>query len=147
LEIVGDGPRVEQLKEQAAQLHIGKKVKFSGWLIREDLPIAYQRSTLFVYPSRHEGMPNAVLEAMASGLPVLATRIAGNEELVSEETGILVPTEDVEALGAALTSLIPNAPLREQMGVAAHKRVEAQYSWRRVAQSYLDLMNSVVETQ
>jgi glycosyltransferase involved in cell wall biosynthesis len=92
-------------------------------------------------------MPNAVLEAMASGLPVLATRIAGNEDLVSEETGVLVPPEDVQALGAALASLISNASLRQQMGAAARKQVEAQYSWRKVAQAYLDLMNSVVETR
>lgn len=144
LEIVGDGPRVEQLKEQAARLRMEKRVKFSGWLTREDLPTAYQRSTLFVYPSRHEGMPNAVLEAMASGLPVLATRIAGNEELVSQETGVLVPAEDGEALGEALAGLMPNASLRQQMGNAARKRVEANYSWRKVAQAYLDLMNTVM---
>ena len=145
LEIVGDGPRVERLKEQVAQLHLEKKVSFAGWLSRDGLPQAYQRANLFVYPSRHEGMPNAVLEAMASGLPVLATRIAGNEDLVSEETGVLVPPEDVQALGAALASLISNASLRQQMGAAARKQVEAQYSWRKVAQAYLDLMNSVVE--
>jgi glycosyltransferase involved in cell wall biosynthesis len=147
LEIVGDGPRVERLKEQAADLKIEKKIFFPGWQSREELPKTYQSANLFVYPSRHEGMPNAVLEAMASGLPILATRIAGNEELVSEETGVLVPTEDVEALAAALTSLIPNASLRQQMGAAARKRVEAQYSWRKVARAYLDLMNSVVETR
>jgi len=146
LDIVGDGPRVERLRNQAAHLGIEKKVSFPGWQSREALPKTYQQANLFVYPSRHEGMPNAVLEAMASGLPVLATRIAGNEELVSEECGVLVPAEDTDSLGAALSSLLPDAGLRQRMGGAARKRVEAKYSWRKVAQAYLDLMNSVVET-
>jgi glycosyltransferase involved in cell wall biosynthesis len=147
LEIIGDGPQLDRLKEQTARLNIEDKVNFPGWQSREELPKTYQSCNLFVYPSRHEGMPNAVLEAMASGLPVLATRIAGNEELVSEETGLLVPTEDAEALGAALANLIPSASLRQQMGRAARKRVEAHYSWRKVAQGYLDLMNSILETR
>ena len=147
LEIVGDGPRVEGLRDQAQKLKIAERVNFPGWQSREQLPQTYQQANLFVYPSRHEGMPNAVLEAMASGLPVLASRIAGNEELVTEEAGLLVPTEDVQALKSALVQLIPDASARERMGAAARKRVEAQYSWRKVAQAYLDLMNSIVEAR
>ncbi|MCL5429086.1 MAG: glycosyltransferase family 4 protein [Chloroflexi bacterium] len=147
LEIVGDGPRVDRLRAQADELGIVERVSFPGWQSREILPSAYRRANLFVYPSRHEGMPNAVLEAMASGLPVLASRIAGNEELVTEEAGLLVPPEDVQALKSALVQLIPDASARERMGAAARKRVEAQYSWRKVAQAYLDLMNSIVESR
>ena len=147
LEIVGDGPRVEGLRDQAQKLKIAERVNFPGWQSREQLPQTYQQANLFVYPSRHEGMPNAVLEAMASGLPVLASRIAGNEELVTEEAGLLVPTEDVQALKSALVQLIPDASARERMGAAARKRVEAQYSWRKVARAYLDLMNSIVEAR
>lgn len=147
LDIVGDGPRIERLRRQADQLRIGARVNFPGWQSREELPKTYQQANLFVYPSRHEGMPNAVLEAMASGLPVLATRIAGNEELVTTETGVLVPPEDTRALKASLAKLISDSSARERLGAAARKRVEAQYSWRKVAQVYLNLMNSVVEAR
>jgi len=147
LAIIGDGPRVEHLRKQANQLQISERVDFPGWQSRQMLPNTYQQANLFVYPSRHEGMPNAVLEAMASGLPVLASRIAGNEDLVTKETGMLVPAEDTGALKSALAELIPNTTARERMGVAARQRVEAQYSWRVVAQAYLDLMTTIVESR
>jgi glycosyltransferase involved in cell wall biosynthesis len=145
LDIVGDGPRVERLRTQASELQLSERVNFPGWQSRQMLPNTYNQSNLFVYPSRHEGMPNAVLEAMASGLPVLATRIAGNEELVSAETGLLVPAEDSNALKTALTQLVPNSNLRASMGAAARKRVEQQFSWANIAEAYLDLMKNIVE--
>ena len=86
-------------------------------------------------------MPNAVLEAMASGLPVVATKIAGNEELVVDgETGRLVPTEDVESLQESLKPLLVDAQMREQMGRSAHQRVELSFSWAGVAQNYEDIL-------
>jgi len=96
---------------------------------------------LFLFPSRHEGMPNAVLEAMASGLPVAATRIAGNEELVVDGvTGVLVNAEDVDALRDGLRRLIVAGKMREQMGRAAHRRVESEYSWENVARQYAEYL-------
>ncbi len=145
LNIAGDGPRVDDLKAQARELGIDKKVTFLGWQTSSQLPGVLLSANLFVHPSRHEGMPNALLEAMASGLPAVATRIAGNEELVSAETGVLVPTEDPQALRAALLPLLEDAALREKMGRAARKRVAAEYSWRQVAQAYLDLMTASIQ--
>lgn len=145
LDIVGDGPRLESLREQATELGIGERVNFLGWQSRQMLPNTYQQANLFVYPSRHEGMPNAVLEAMACGLPVAASRIAGNEELVTEDSGALFPAEDMQALKAILAKLIPDAAARERMGAASRRRVEAEYSWQKVAQAYLDLMSAAVE--
>jgi len=143
LTLAGDGPRLEQLRQQAKALGIEGQVQFLGWQSRERLPEIYRQANLFVYPSRHEGMPNAVLEAMASGLPVLATRIAGNEELVSEGTGILAPPEDATALAAALRTLLADPKLRQRLGAAARKRVAEAYSWPRVAQAYLQLMRKI----
>jgi len=97
----------------------------------------YRWANLFLFPSRHEGMPNAVLEAMASGLPVIASRIAGNEELVVDgETGLLVASEDVNAFRSALRQLLTNAAQREAMGNASRRRVEEKYSWSDVARQY-----------
>lgn len=146
LDIVGDGPRREKLQEQASELGIADRMNFFGWKNGAELVDRYAAANLFVYPSRHEGMPNAVLEAMACGLPVLATHIAGNEELVAyKETGLLVPAEDAEALRAALTSMLADGDERQRMGAAARKRVETQYSWQRVSKEYLELMQRVLE--
>jgi len=125
-------------------LGIDNRVRFLGWQGRAELPKTYLGANLFVYPSRHEGMPNAVLEAMASGLPVLATRIAGNEDLVSAETGVLVPPEDAAALQAALQQLLADAALRQRLGAAAPRHIQGQYSWQGVTQAYLDLMRKIV---
>ena len=74
----------------AEEYGINGRIRFAGWLSSEQLKEQYAAANVFLFPSRHEGMPNAVLEAMASGLPVVATRIAGNEELVVDgETGSL----------------------------------------------------------
>jgi len=142
--IVGDGPQINVLKSLANELGIQDRVSFPGWLSHAELVECYKGSNLFLFPSRHEGMPNAVLEAMASGLPILASRIAGNEELVIDgETGILFPSEDVEALSVALRQLLTDSSQRQKMGNAARQRVEALYSWESTAQQYTLLLERV----
>jgi glycosyltransferase involved in cell wall biosynthesis len=89
-------------------------------------------------------MPNALLEAMASGLPVIASRIAGNEELVVPgETGILVPPDDPDALREALRRLLVDERERERMGRAARRRVEADFRWDTTAAGYLTILEKV----
>ena len=142
--IAGDGPQLDFLKLLAQELGIADRVTFLGWQSRAQLIGQYQHANLFLFPSRHEGMPNAVLEAMASGLPVIASRIAGSEELVVDgETGMLVPSEDVDALRSALKQLLPNASLRQGMGAASRRRVEMQYSWQSAAGQYALLLERV----
>ena len=135
--IAGDGPQMATLKAMSEEYGINERIHFAGWLSAEQLKEQYAAANLFLFPSRHEGMPNAVLEAMASGLPVVATKIAGNEELVVDgETGKLVPTEDVESLRESLRPFLVDAKMREQMGHAARQRVESSFSWNRVAEQY-----------
>jgi glycosyltransferase involved in cell wall biosynthesis len=146
LSIAGDGPQRESLEETAHSLGINNRIKFLGWQSKSALVECYRRANLFVYPSRHEGMPNVVLEAMASGLPVIASEIAGNEELVLPgETGLLVPPENIEDLRAAIRELILDHQRRKIMGAAAQKRVEEQYTWAGTAQQYLELLNTALE--
>ena len=143
-QIAGDGPQMQGLQSLAKQLEIDDRVFFLGWQSREGLMECYREANIFLFPSRHEGMPNALLEAMASGLPAIASCIAGNEELVVEgETGYLVPPENVESLQAALKKLLLDPVLCEQMGAASRRHVEANYSWQSTAQQYAGLLEKV----
>ncbi|MEJ5240912.1 MAG: glycosyltransferase family 4 protein [Anaerolineales bacterium] len=142
--IAGDGPYRATLEALVREQGLQERVHFLGWLERPALIEWYHRANLFLFPSRHEGMPNAVLEAMAAGLPVVATRIAGSEELVLDGlTGRLVPPEDAEALREALRPLLVEAGLRQRMGKAALERVQAHYSWESAARQYLQLLQRV----
>lgn len=143
-QIAGDGPQMHALQSLAKALGIGERVIFLGWQSREQLMECYQQANLFVFPSRHEGMPNAMLESMASGLPVIASCIAGSEELVVDgKNGFLVPSEDVEALREALKKMLSDAPLRKQMGAASRQHAEESYSWESTAQQYALLLEKV----
>jgi len=145
LKLVGDGPHRPELESLARDMGITEKITFMGWMEKADLIHEYNIANLFVLPSRHEGMPNVILEAMACGLPVIATSIAGNEELVLDgETGILVPSEDPLALSDTLTTLLPDFPLRRKMGMASRERVEESYTWEQVARSYLSILQEIV---
>jgi glycosyltransferase involved in cell wall biosynthesis len=143
--IAGDGPKMNDLKSMARDLGMAERVTFLGWQSPRDLAQWYHRSNLFLFPSRHEGMPNAVLEAMASGLPVVATRIAGSEELVLDgETGLLADPEDVDSLRNGLRRLLVEDETRERMGRASRKRVEEEYSWENVARRYSQILETLV---
>jgi glycosyltransferase involved in cell wall biosynthesis len=145
LTVVGDGPQRRPLKQLCEHLGIEGRVRFLGWLKGPALVDAYGAANLFPYPSRHEGMPNAVLEAMASGLPVIASRIAGNEELViPEETGLLIEPENQQALERALARLIEDPHRRREMGQAARRRAAEHFPWSKMAGMYLDLLARVV---
>jgi glycosyltransferase involved in cell wall biosynthesis len=139
--IVGDGPQVDALRALSGELGLEERIRFTGWLSHDQLLEWYHQANMFLFPSRHEGMPNAVLEAMASGLPVIATRIAGNEELVAHgETGILVNPEDVDGLRIGLRRLMTDESARRRMGEASRRRVEDHYSWDRAARQYEALL-------
>jgi glycosyltransferase involved in cell wall biosynthesis len=146
LTVIGDGPQRGLLEGLAARLSIADRVRFAGWQRGADLDCHYRESNLFILPSRHEGMPNVVLEAMASGLPVLATRIAGSEELVLPGmTGELVAPENKTALEEALRPLLMDASLRRRLGDAGRQRVVTEFTWASVARQYLNLLQSVQE--
>ncbi len=144
LRVVGDGSLRRDLPEVARRLGVEGLVSFSGAVSGAEMPAVYRAADLFVLPSLVEGMPNVVLEAMASGLPVLATRIPGSEELVLHgKTGFLVPPSDPRALTDSLAALLEGDRLRAEMGLCARSQAEAR-SWRRVAESYLILFHQIL---
>lgn len=144
LHLIGDGPERDALGQRAHALGIFDHIVFEGWLERASMPERLRQADIFVFPSVQEGMPNAVLEAMACGLPVIACRIEGCEELVLDgETGLLVPPGDVAALSAALEALINDANTRMSMGIASRERVLRDYTWKKQAQQYLQLCKGI----
>jgi glycosyltransferase involved in cell wall biosynthesis len=137
LTVVGDGPCRAELAETAVELGLADKVRFLGWLDREAMPKAYAEAEAMVFPSRDEGMPNVVLEAMASGLPVVGTDIPGTRDLVADGvTGVLTAVDDVAAVAAAVEALAADPERRAAMGAAGRRRVCERFSWSAAARRY-----------
>jgi glycosyltransferase involved in cell wall biosynthesis len=145
LEVAGDGPDRPALEREAELLGLEDTVEFLGW--REDLTRLFDRWDVFAQPSLEEAFPVATLEAMAAGLPVVATNVGGLPELVEDaETGLLVPPEDPAALADALRKLISEPALRQVMGRAGLVRVRERFSVDQmiaeIAQVYEEILQS-----
>lgn len=131
----GDGDKRAGLEAQAGQLGITRAVEFLG--SRSDVQDLLGTFDVFILPSLWEGFPNVLLEAMASGLPVIATAVEGTVEMVVDgETGRLVPKENSAALTAAMLELAAAPALRERMGRAGRKRVEEHFSLARQVREF-----------
>jgi glycosyltransferase involved in cell wall biosynthesis len=135
LEIAGDGPCMADLRRTAGDLGLNDCVRFHGQV--RDVPALLRRAGLFVLPSLTEGVSLTLLEAMASGLAVVATRVGGNPEVVADgETGLLVPPRDPAALAAALLRLRRDRCERRRMEKAGRRRVERCFDVRRMTTAY-----------
>ena len=143
--VLGDGPLGEELRALAHELRIEGLVSWLGF--QADPVKSLQAMDVFALSSRLEGSPNAVLEAMAAGLPIVATTIGGVIDLLEEgSSGFLIPPDDPEALAAALDRLLKNAPLRADLGYGARKRAVEVFSLSgnisRLMDLYLALQNT-----
>jgi glycosyltransferase involved in cell wall biosynthesis len=140
--IVGDGPEKTKLQELARTVGIGSKVFWCGSV--DDVVDYLQAADLFVMPSQFEGQSNAVLEAMACGLPVIVTDVAGNNELVSHgENGLLVDYGDEAALAAAMRSLLDNQRQSQALAARAHTYVRERHNLQDAVARYEALYNSL----
>jgi len=145
LVIVGDGPLRSRLESLARDLGLGGKVHFFGE--RKGVGGLLQESDIFVLSSKSEGLSIAILEAMATGLPVVATDVGGNPSLVREaETGFLVQGKP-EELAQALQRLISDPLLRRKYGMAGRRRVEEMFSVKRMAEKYRALYTSLLSSK
>ena len=133
--IVGDGCDRVALENNAFQLGLTATTHFTG--LRADVPNLLASATLFVLPSRWEGMANALLEAMACGLPVVATAVEGSAELVrSGETGLLVPAGTSVELSAAICELLAAPEDSHAMALSAQRTVKSDFTTESVARKY-----------
>ncbi len=140
--IAGDGELREELEAQTRGLNLQPQVHFLG--TRQDIPDVLAASDSFVLPSLWEGLPMALIEAMASGLPVVATEVSGSREvMLPNETGLLVPPGDVTLLAQALDFILSNPDRARAMGAAGRQRVEAGFSAQTQAREYLALFEKV----
>ncbi len=129
LTVVGEGPERGTLEELVEELGIASLVRFTGALEHHDVRLEYQQADVFVLPSFWEGIPVVLMEAMASGVPVIATRITGIPELVKHgENGLLVPTGQSEPIATSLLRLYENPQLRRSFARRGRDAVEADYT-------------------
>jgi len=146
VEIIGSGPQREVLQAQAKQLGLADRIKLVGAQAHDAVCLAYQRASVFVLPcviasdGDRDGIPNVLLEAMASGVPVVSTPVSGIPELVeSGVDGLLVPPNDPEALAEAIDKLFASKRLRQRLARAARAKIESSFSLNASAERLLAL--------
>lgn len=143
LEIAGSGPRQRILEQVVAQAGLGGQVVFLGWI--DDLATVLPRWDVFVMPSLEEGFPIAALDAMASGLPVVASAVGGVPELIEDgKSGWLVPPRDVEALTSRLRVMLANPESGSSIGAAAYARVRDHFNATQMIGSFARLYDELL---
>jgi glycosyltransferase involved in cell wall biosynthesis len=145
LDIAGEGPEAEQLQKLAQCGGIADRVRFHGFVNRAELAELHRKADVFVLASRAESCSMALLEAMAAGLPLVATRVGGNGEIVRHgENGLLFEPENVQELAAALQTLAVNPALRQRFGSVNRAQARAKFTWRAVAKGYENIFLQAV---
>lgn len=140
--IVGDGPLISSLRKKAVSLRISHMVTFLGE--RHDVSQLLQMSRVFVLPSRWEGTPSALLEAMATGLPVVASAVGGITQVIDNGIdGLLVPPEDAQFLGSAIEKALSDKQLAHKLSKNARKKVEQKFSIKHYTDRLLVLLDSI----
>jgi glycosyltransferase involved in cell wall biosynthesis len=144
LVVAGDGEQAPALRRRAEQPDLRGRVEFTGSLSREAIAEWYRRAAVLCLPSIYEGFPVTIVEAMAAGLPVVATRVAGVPEAVDDgSTGALVAPEDAVALAAALDAVLEDIDRRRRMGERAREEFERRFTIRFVTEAHLALYDEL----
>jgi glycosyltransferase involved in cell wall biosynthesis len=143
--LVGDGPERPTIERKIERLELGDLVRLLGY--RDDVDRLLDEADLAILPSYTEGLPNAVLEAMAHGLPVVATEVGGTASLVETGAGILVPPRDPAALAEALWTMLCDPELRRRAGQEGRAVVEARYGVARMRDETLALFHELMRAR
>ncbi len=148
LELVGDGDAMTAYQEMVQQLGVEDRVSFTGYVPREDIAAYYSAAHVFVLPSYNEGMSVAMLEALATGLPLISTRTGGASQLIQEDgqgaNGFTFAWGNIDALTAAIERLALDRPLARRMGAASQQRA-ANYNWNFASDRILELLNNAAK--
>ncbi|MDX9755174.1 MAG: glycosyltransferase [bacterium] len=143
LVLVGNGSQEAVLRDLARQLQIETHVHFSGYMA--DVCPALAQFTLFVCSSHSEGVPNALLEAMAMGLPIISTQVGGISSILSEREAVLIPPGDPRALADAMLCLLGESERRWRLGQAARARAEAEFSVQSMVNRVMQMYDEVIQ--
>jgi glycosyltransferase involved in cell wall biosynthesis len=142
LTIVGGGKMEQQLRRIAAERDLRDVIKITGRIDSKKMPEVYRQNDIFISASMQEGMSNAMLEAMASGLPIVTTRCEGLAELI-DGNGLIVEQDNIEAIAKAVKQLADDPELYKRMSTAARKQAE-KFDWANVAQSYIEQYRKII---
>ena len=143
--VSGIGPDLQAAREHAVAVGLGARVEFTGHVDYEGAPLIYRRGDIFVSPTYSEGFSNTILEAMASGLPIVSTRAVGVVDcLAHERDSLLVEPQDAAGLAAAIARLLDDTPLRQRLARRALDDVRRLYSWQAVGRQIVAAYENVV---
>ena len=146
IRIIGSGPLRSRLENQVRELELDTRVNFVGAVKPDEVAAQLAGADLFVLPSRYEGFPGVLLEAIAYGLPAIATRVSGSEEIIDDSMGWLIPIDDAFALASAIEeALVLGHEKLGEMGDKARDKAVHNYDMNRVASDYLQLFEEVTE--
>jgi len=144
--LVGNGPLIGLILRKASRMGIGRNIVFAGYVNRDLLVRLYQNASVSVLPSHYEGLPTVMLEAMSCGIPVVATRIGGHVDAISDgSNGFLVRAESPEEMAKYILRLLDDKNLRERMGRAARETIEKTYTWNKVSERALDCYERLLQ--
>ncbi|MBX4189045.1 glycosyltransferase family 4 protein [Candidatus Parcubacteria bacterium] len=139
--ILGTGELEEELKTQVAGLNLERRVDFAGYVDHSQMPYHFSRADIFIRPSLSEGMGNSFIEAMAAGLPVIATNVGGIPDFIKDgETGLFVNVHDPKDIAEKVKRLIDDEALRQKLIENAKALVKEKYDWNLIAE---DMKNRV----
>ena len=145
--VCGGGPFYDKLNEEVQRRGMREKFLLQGFIKKERLIQLYKNATIHVVPSHYEGLPTVVLEGMSCGLPVVATDVGGNSEVISNNVnGFLIPSKNPDAMAEIIIKLLNDPALRERIGKSARKTIEENYSWDKITDKILQCYEKVIKT-
>jgi glycosyltransferase involved in cell wall biosynthesis len=140
--IVGGGQLLQKLKQIVSEKNLANIIEFTGRTGAEDMPQVYRQNDIFISASCTEGMSNAMLEAMASGMPIVTTRCEGAEELIADN-GLVVENANAEEIAKAVRKIADDRQTCKQMAVAARRQAQ-KFTWNEVASQYTKLYHKIL---
>ncbi len=140
--IVGGGQMERQLRKIVTERELGEVIEITGRMDSEKMPEVYRQNDIFISASMQEGMSNAMLEAMATGLPIVTTRCEGLAELI-DGNGLIVEQDSAEEIAKAVKRLTEDSGLYKKMSTAARKQAE-KFDWANVASSYIEKYRKII---
>jgi glycosyltransferase involved in cell wall biosynthesis len=144
LVLIGEGPQEPVLRQQAEDLGVSELTTFVGFRPQDEIKTWMQKAQVLVLPSLEEGMGVVLLEALACGTPLVASRIDGIQDVVTPDVGVLVPPADPQALAKGLRHVLAEPLKWDQLSLAARERAMVHYDWDYVSSKYVALYRDVI---